>query len=112
MRRGVPQRPNLRFPTSRTGRLNRSSSCHSQIKDRLENTLGNGHVITSAEEIRGLDLPRSGLKFNKLAYVPLPKLRGGGAMICEPEAVTRNTASPRSQVPSARKRDRAAMAGE
>src|ERR1700730_16900808 len=49
------------------------------------------------------------LKFNKLAYVPLPKLRGGGAIICEPDAVTRKTASPRSQVPSLRKRNRPSM---
>src|SRR5580704_13658922 len=49
------------------------------------------------------------LKFNKLAYVPLPKLRGGGAMICDPDAVTRKTARPRSLVPSARKRNRPSM---
>src|SRR3984957_1564607 len=99
----------LAVPYVTNRRLNRSSSSHSQIKDRLKNALGTGHVTTCTMKIRGSISPRSGLKFNKVAYVPLPKLRGGGAMICEPEAVTRNTASPRSQVPSLRKRNRPSM---
>src|SRR5580658_6063536 len=44
------------------------------------------------------------------AYIPeVPKLRGDGETTCGPDAVTRSTASPRSLVPSWRKRNSPSM---